>query len=131
MKSGLEDVASGLRSLARAVAEPASVDATQLMKQPTAEPEFRKPVEVKVADMPSGPPPMVEDKRSRSETLPRLDRDNQSPAERNNATDNAVRRNLTINMTVNATDADSFKRTEDQIVRSLGQKIERAVRRGG
>lgn len=131
MKSGLADVAAGLRSLARAVAEPARVDATQLMKQPQAETEFRKPVEVKVADTPTAPPAMVEDKRSRSETLPRIDRADQSPAERNNATDNAVRRNLTINMTVNATDADSFKRTEDQIVRSLGQKIERAVRRGG
>lgn len=131
VKTGLEDVASSLRTLSRAVAEPTRVDATELMRTTAPEPEFRKPVEVKMTDMPSGPPPMVEDRRSRHDPAPRLDRPDQSPAERNNSTDNAPRRNYIINMNINATDADSFRRTEEQIVRSLGQKIERATRRGG
>jgi tape measure domain-containing protein len=44
---------------------------------------------------------------------------------------NTERNAQIINITVHATDADSFKRTQDQIVRELGRKIQRAERRGG
>lgn len=39
--------------------------------------------------------------------------------------------NVTINMTVNASDADSFKKSEAQIVQRLGEGISRATRRNG
>lgn len=38
---------------------------------------------------------------------------------------------INVNITVHASDVDSFKRSEDQIVRQLSRKIERADRRGG